>query len=262
MTYEATNVARATGVAGPRTDLVEDRTPRETDERPFWKVPPLRRHDYGTLFGVWAAMTAAYCLVGLAIVHSWEPSALGTADADISRWFEDRRTDTWTRLAHWGSALSDTETKVVLVLGMLPLMLWMYRRWQDWCLITVGLLLEVSIFGTTAKLIGRDRPPVEQLDGAPTNSWPSGHIAASVVFYVGVAVVIFWNNNSRLSRTVAVAVAILAPFIVTMSRLYLGMHYVTDAIGGAILGLITLAVVRALLLRAQGDSPSEVPSDA
>ena len=56
------------------------------------------------------------------------------------------------------------------------------RRWR--------LMFEVAVFGTTSKLIARDRPPVEQLDGAPTNSWPSGHIAAAVVFYVGLAIIV------------------------------------------------------------------------
>ena len=68
---------------------------------------------------------------------------------------------------------------------LLPLMLWMYRRWHDWAFLTIALLFEVSVFGISSKIVGRDRPPVEQLDGAPTASWPSGHIAASVVFYVG-----------------------------------------------------------------------------
>ena len=227
-----------------RADPVE-----AVDTKPFWKVPPLHKRDVRLLFAVYVGLTAIYTLVGLAIVKWWEPSAAGRADADVNRWFADGRTDSRTRLADIGSAISNTETKIALVLVMLPLMLWMYRRWHDWALITVGLLLEVSVFGTASKLVGRERPPVEQLDGAPTHSWPSGHIAASIVFYVGLAVIIFWNNRSRLSRAVAIAMAIAAPTAVIVSRLYLGMHYPTDVLGGVVLGFTSLAIVRALLLR-------------
>ncbi len=231
-----------------------------TEERPFWKVAPLDRSDVGVLALAYVVLTVIFCAVGLLIVNGWEPSSLGTADADASRWFEDRRTSQLTHLAELGSALSNTETKIVLVVGLLPLMLWMFRRWHEWTLLAVGLILEVSVFGTTAKLIGRDRPPVEQLDGAPTNSWPSGHIAAAVVFYVGLAIVISWNNRSRSSQVAAICIAVVAPSIVILSRLYLGMHYVTDAIGGVVLGLVTLLLVRHLLLRSDSMRDLPVPS--
>ena len=93
-------------------------------------------------------------------------------------------------------------------------MLWMYRRWHDWAFIVVALLFEVSVFGTSSKIVVRDRPPVEQLDGAPTNSWPSGHVAAALVFYIGLAMVVYWNTRSKVSRTVFTVLAVAAPIIV------------------------------------------------
>ena len=159
--------------------------------------------------------------------------------------------------------MSNTETKIALGLTLLPLMLWMFRRWHEWTFIVGGLILEVAVFGTTAKVIARDRPPVEQLDGAPTNSWPSGHIAAAVVFYGGLAIVIWCNPRfNRVSRTGAVCIAIVAPAIVIISRLYLGMHYLTDALGGVVLGLTALAIVWHLLLKPDESQALAVPSEA
>jgi membrane-associated phospholipid phosphatase len=218
---------------------------------------PLDRRDVGVLAGAYVVLTAAYLATGWMVVRWWEDSALGRSEAEVNRWLEEARTDRRNDLAEFGSALSNTETKIVLVLALLPLMLWMYRRWHDWALVTVGLLFEVSVFGTTAKLIGRERPPVEQLDGAPTNSWPSGHIAAAVVFYGALAIVIRWNNKSRRSRAGATAIAVIAPSIVIASRLYQGMHYVSDAVGGVILGVLTLLLVRHLIMRS--DSFEELP---
>ncbi len=220
-------------------------------------APPLGRRDVAVLAGAYVVLTAAYLAIGWVVVRWWERSSLGRSEAEVNRWLEEARTDRRNDLAEFGSALSNTETKVVLVLALLPLMLWMYRRWHDWALVTVGLLFEVSVFGTTAKLIGRERPPVEQLDGAPTNSWPSGHIAAAVVFYGALAIVIRWNNKSRRSRAGATAIAVVAPSIVIASRLYQGMHYVSDAVGGVILGVLTLLLVRHLIMRS--DSFEELP---
>lgn len=230
------------------------------DDRPFWKVAPLHRRDVAVLAASYVALTAIYLAVGWMIVNWWETSPLGESEADVNRWFEDQRSDQLTHLAELGSALSNTETKIAMVLGLLPLMLWMFRRWHEWTLIAVGLMFEVSVFGTTAKIIGRDRPPVEQLDGAPTNSWPSGHIAAAVVFYVGVAIVISWNPKFTWSRVAAICVAVAAVTIVTISRLYLGMHYVSDVIGGMILGGLSLLLLRHLLMRNGTMRMTAVPS--
>lgn len=223
-------------------------------ERPWWKVVPTDRRGVAHLIGAYVVLTAVYCAIGAAIMRWWGGSTLGDLDVRVNRWLADHRTDLLTELAHFGSALSNTETKIVLVLGLLPLMLHLYRRWHDWSLIALGLLLEVSVFATSATLINRPRPPVERLDGAPTHSWPSGHIAASVVFYVGVATVIRWNNSSRPARVVSAVIAIGAPGIVVMSRLYLGMHHPSDAIGGIALGLVSLAIVTRALRRTAGES--------
>jgi membrane-associated phospholipid phosphatase len=232
-------------------------------ERPFWRVAPLHRRDYRVLAVSYVVLTTIYLAVGWMIVNWWESSPLGEAEADVNRWLEDGRTDDRTHLAELGSALSNTETKIALGLMLLPLMLWMFRRWHEWTFIVGGLILEVAVFGTTAKIIARDRPPVEQLDGAPTNSWPSGHIAAAVVFYVGLAIVIWYNPRfPRVSRIAAVCIAIIAPAIVIMSRLYLGMHYLSDAVGGTVLGLTVLAIMWRLLLKPDESRELAVPSEA
>jgi undecaprenyl-diphosphatase len=228
--------------------------------KPFWKVPPLDKPQIRMLAVLWLGLTTAYVLVGLAIVHWWEPSAGGAADARLSDWFDARRTDQRNELAIHGSALSNTETKIGLLLVLCPLMLWMYRRWHDWAFLAIGLVFETSAFFTASKIVRRERPHIEQLDTAPTFSWPSGHIAACVVFYVGIATVVFWNTPSRLSRAVFATIAVSATIVVIICRLYLGMHYLTDAIGGVALGLLTLLIVRHVLVAARGGRPLSDPA--
>jgi len=222
---------------------------QDRDRQPGWKVAPLDKRGVAAIVATYVVMTGVLTLIGLAIVEWGESSRLGEADADVNRWLERRRTDRWTELAEIGSLLSDTLTKILLGIVLLPVCLWLFRRWHDWTLLFAGLLLEVSIFGTTATLVGRDRPPVEQLDGAPTDSFPSGHIAAAIVFYVGLAMVIFWQTRNVAARTIAVVIAVSAPSAVALSRLYLGMHYPSDALAGAALAVVSLAVVRWALMR-------------
>jgi membrane-associated phospholipid phosphatase len=256
-------------VTNHATNHVDTDAPFATDHRalqatpeatPYWKIPPLHKAQLKSLALIWAGMTTAYVLVGLAIVEWWEPSAGGRADARLIRWLDAHRTEQRNDLATIGSALSDTETKIGLLVILCPLMLWMYRRWHDWTFIAIGLLLEVSVFFTASKIVRRERPDIEQLDTAPTFSWPSGHIAACVVFYVGIATVVFWNTRSKLSRAVFATIAVVASMVVITCRLYLGMHYATDAIGGVVLGLLTLLIMRHQLIAARSGRPLSDPT--
>jgi len=259
-TGDVTTDAAPTTTDSPTTRPDPDTVDRAGETKPWWKVPPLHKAQVGWLVLIWLAMTAAYVLVGEAIVHWWEPSSAGKADERLSQWYADHRTDRLTHLAKIGSAFSNTETKVALLLVLCPLMLWMYRRWHDWAFITIGLIFEVTVFVTASKIVQRQRPHVEQLDGAPTFSWPSGHIAACVVFYVGLATVVFCNTRSRLSRVVFTMIAVVVPLIVINSRLYLGMHYITDVIGGVVLGVLTLLIMHHQLVAARGGRPMSDPA--
>ena len=228
----------------------------ERQPTPWWRVAPLDRRGVATILVAYVVMTAVLTAVGFALVEWWDEHAVGEWDGDVNQWFEDGRTDTWTSLSRWGSGLSDTLTKIVLCALLLPLFLWLFRRWHDWTLLVAGLLLEVTTFVTSATLVGRDRPPVEQLDSAPTNSFPSGHIAASVVFYAGLAIVVWWHTRNTLVRAVFAVIAVVAPATVIVSRLYRGMHYPTDAIAGVALGVASLLVVRAAVLRTISHAPT------
>ena len=167
----------------------------------------------------------------------------GRADERINLWLEDARTERLNTIAERASQFSDTLTKVLLGVVLLPVFLWLFRRWHEYALIFAGLVLEVAVFGLSSSVVGRERPPVERLDGAPTQSFPSGHIAAATVFYGGLAVVIFMRTRRTGPRVVALIVGGLLPLVVAGARLYLGMHFLTDAIAGMLLGVTVLAVM-------------------
>ncbi|HEY3485905.1 MAG TPA: phosphatase PAP2 family protein [Ilumatobacteraceae bacterium] len=230
-----------------------DRPPEPShDDRPWWKQSPIDRRGWLVLLAAYLGMAAVLTAIGFVIVGWWDESAFGEADADVNRWFADRRTDTWNTLSTIGSYLSDTYTKVTACLLLLPLFLWLFRRWHDWALIVVTLVLEASTFITAATIVGRDRPPVERIDSAPTASFPSGHIAASVAFYAALAVVVSWHTRNRLVRGLFIALAVIAPIIVSASRMYRGMHYPTDAVFGLILGGCSLLIVHYVMRHANG----------
>ena len=104
------------------------------------------------------------------------------------------------------------------------------------------------VFITSSLVVDRSRPPVSQLDSVPlTSSYPSGHTAAAVAFYGAIAIIVFWHTRNRIARGLALTAAILLPPIVGVSRMYRGMHHLSDVIVGAIVGLASLGVVYAVV---------------
>ncbi len=230
-------------------------------DRIMWRTSPIDRRGVAIAAATFVLATAALIGVGSVIVEWWEASRFGEWDSDLIRRLEDGRSGGTTTFAEYVSQSGDTLTKILLGVALLPVMLWLFRRWHEWSLIVGGLVLEVCIFGVSSMVVGRERPPVEQLDGAPTNSFPSGHIAAATVFYLGLAVVVFMRTERRGPRIVAAVIGIAVPLAMAWSRMYLGMHYITDAIAGIGLGVLVLIVMYRVVHRTLPDHESPAAHD-
>ncbi|MEX2133504.1 MAG: phosphatase PAP2 family protein, partial [Acidimicrobiia bacterium] len=119
----------------------------------------------------------------------------------------------------------------------------------------VILAVGATAAATVSLTVDRDRPPVEQMDvSPPTASFPSGHTGAAFTLYGILALIVFWNTRRTLPRILAVAGAVIIPVSVAVARLYRGMHYLSDVVVGAGLGIVCIFVVVALVDRAIAQS--------
>jgi undecaprenyl-diphosphatase len=103
--------------------------------------------------------------------------------------------------------------------------------------------LGAIIMGPALKLfVGRLRPVVEHTVAlAPGNSFPSGHALGSIVCYGAIAMVFLPAVRGR-GRTILLGAAGAVIAVVGFSRIALGVHFVSDVIGGWLLGAVWLAV--------------------
>ena len=94
--------------------------------------------------------------------------------------------------------------------------------------ITSALVVEIAVFLTTNYTVRRPRPPIEHLGSTPsTFSFPSGHVAATVVLYGGIAVLARQRRVHPVWQVTAWVVAVILTVAVAWSRVYRGQHHAT-----------------------------------
>ncbi len=92
------------------------------------------------------------------------------------------------------------------------------------------------------QLLARPRPPVvHPLVSAAGYSFPSGHAMASLIAYGMLAYFAILALRTWRARTGAVCAAALLVLLIGFSRLYLGVHYVSDVLGGFAVGGVWLS---------------------
>jgi undecaprenyl-diphosphatase len=90
----------------------------------------------------------------------------------------------------------------------------------------------------------RERPFFEDpLATASSFSFPSGHALVSLAVYGSIALVIARHTSDRRIATAVVALALVWILAIGFSRLYLGVHFLSDVVAGYAAGAAWLALL-------------------
>jgi undecaprenyl-diphosphatase len=120
-------------------------------------------------------------------------------------------------------------------------------RWRTALVLAATGLLGWGLTEGVKALVGRPRPAeaVDALVPIPTNgSYPSGHALNAMTVYGTAALLAARGLRSRRAAAVLLTAAFLLAVAVGASRLYLGVHYLTDVLGGWSAGLALALLAR------------------
>jgi undecaprenyl-diphosphatase len=191
-------------------------------------------------FAVLAAVTAA---AGWALQHYALPeNGFGHRDEHVNVWLADHRTALRTDISFWLSAIGDVYALPALV-ALTVLVAAVRRRWRVAAFIVTAIAVEAATYRVATLVIDRQRPHVGRLDDLPvSDSFYSGHTAASVAVYCGIAMLLTSWVRSAVLRAGIWLVAIAIPLLVALARMYRGMHHPTDVTAGLLVGVGCLVI--------------------
>jgi membrane-associated phospholipid phosphatase len=115
-------------------------------------------------------------------------------------------------------------------------------------LLAGAMLTGVILAQLIGRSIGRQRPPVDlMLFGADfTFSFPSGHVLGACDFLLVTTFLVFSRRNNRMAAVAGFLLAGVGIFFAAVSRLYLGYHWLTDALATLSISFVILGGVIAL----------------
>lgn len=197
------------------------------------------------------AVTAALVVVVASIVAFagimegvGESGDVALADRPTMAWFVAHRDAVATSLAQAISTVGGKTVLPIIAAVTVALLLWR-RRFDEALLLTLALGGAEAVALVIKHVVDRARPPAVDVVGPveTTLSFPSGHAVGTAAFTLGLAY-LWWRRSPRLRRALAgFVVALLATVLMSASRLYLGDHWFTDVLAGAVLGVGALGVV-------------------
>jgi membrane-associated phospholipid phosphatase len=195
------------------------------------------------MFGGFVVIAAFSIGLGLLVTHVIETGAIGAADERVNVWLAAHRTPTRTDASLIGSIIAGGVV-LPIVAGVLALAAALFRKWRLVGFLVFALAVESATYRTTTFFVHSHRPRVHRLESLPVDaSYPSGHTAAAIAVYCGLALLISsWVRNGA-GQVMAWLLATGAVAFVATARMYRGMHHPLDVAGGIVVGIAALCVL-------------------
>jgi len=218
--------------------------------QPLAADPPPQERTRDAAQWVWAGVALAlvavpFALLLLLVEDHWGPLQAADQGArdDLHRYALTRPlfVEAMRVLSDSGSALAWQVVVGVCVVWLL------WRRLWRLAIFTAVTVAGSSLLNTVVKtLVHRTRPVVtDPFVHEPGASFPSGHAQAAIVGY-GVLLLVFLPVLPVRWRRPVVVVAAVLVVAIGFSRVALAAHYVSDVVGGFVLGAAWLAALTAL----------------
>lgn len=199
---------------------------------PITRIQLRRKPAIGKRFALAAFLIAGFLLLGFALDEPWIVM-FDLAAGDAVRVLQSEMANEIARVFDF---LGSTAGFTALALAAAGVSFALRRPFD--AILTIAAVLGAWLINTVAKnAFIRPRPELEALFDTSGFSYPSGNATIAAALFGCAAVVFAAGVRSVAAKWLIVLVAILLPVLIGITRIYAGVHYPTDILGGYLLGL-------------------------
>jgi membrane-associated phospholipid phosphatase len=221
------------------------------------RLPRAHRLRRPTLVGTGVA-AGLFALQAGVVDAVADPNGISAADPPILRWMVEHRSPAATAFFRAVAAAGGTPGMAALA-TITAVVLVIRRRIRDAAVVAVAAAVSGLLVDLLKNFYARPRPPEPTRLGPETNySLPSGHALGSIVVLGTISAVVVLVVRGAAVRAVVVSTAALAVAAIGLSRLYLGVHWLTDVLDGWLVGGTWLALCVVFLVGRPG-APTSSP---
>jgi membrane protein DedA with SNARE-associated domain len=224
-----------------------------------------RRLDPTQRLGLYMTVGAVLAVAGAGVFGVILEDVLGREelalfDRPVARWFIAHREPALNRAMELITFLGGT----IMVGGTLSaatIVAYYRTRQRRWVVFFIATMSGALYLDDLVKgIVDRPRPSISRLVEVTGSSFPSGHATAIAAACTALAYLLTRRRGWKESVTVW-TVAVFIALLVGLSRVYLGVHWATDVLGGLALGSFWTAVTATAttVVPATGDLDVESP---
>ncbi|WP_239254608.1 phosphatase PAP2 family protein [Listeria ilorinensis] len=142
-------------------------------------------------------------------------------------------------LTDFGSAEYIIVMTIIVVIVLFILRKFVVGLWFGGTILFCGIVMNYLL----KHFVERNRPPqTNWLIEESGFSFPSGHATATTVFYGLAALFLIFTVRKMWQKIVIGALGLVIIFFIMYSRIYLGVHYPTDVLGGFLFGIASIFI--------------------
>jgi undecaprenyl-diphosphatase len=130
------------------------------------------------------------------------------------------------------SIIGDTPAVVVLCLVVLFLLYFVFQHRRELVLFVAVIIGSVILNQILKYVFQRARPDIHRLVEITGYSFPSGHAMNACTVYTIISFLLWHNIQNRTGRILLIIISAIMILSIGISRIYLGVHYPSDVIGG------------------------------
>ena len=193
--------------------------------------------------------------VSLMLLVKFKPQ-LFSFDAPLAQGLYSVRTTSFDNIMLVITQIGDS-TSLISISTVLALMLFALRLWKTSLICIAGFLTSTLTVGFIKVFVNRARPINDLYTGSESFSFPSGHMTNTTVV-LGTLGVLLALSLSGIWRKIVLSLTVTLIILVGLSRVYLGAHWPSDILGGALLGTTLLVLIQLLISHFDRDARRKI----